>query len=330
MGITQTLLEKKEYMKKLFLSFILLSVTWSVKADELSILRIGEIKMSKIRVSEEREFELPVFSTFIAGKQGDVILDTAAYPSMLTSDFAQSIKLYEKKLFDPSKNLVIFSDLKMPFKLGSATIYLYQAAVLQKPDPTFQRNNIVGLFNPHTIECKDCLIVLDFINKEFYIAQSGSPNKVLAAMDRRYSNMRRISANYVPETEEETNMVRISGISVDNRPQDIVLLDTGTNGTSFLKNSLRNVSIVKKTHIMDAVSDIKAAEITAPLSISLNGIELAKIPVWVEETLEFATNDDNPLRLDRRGDIGMDVMKNCIVALEHKKAVHFYCKPALH
>lgn len=314
-------------MKKLLLNFILLFMTCSVNASELSMWRIGEIKMSKIRVNEKQEFELPILSTIIAGKQGDFILDTAAYPTTLTSDFAQEIKLYEEKLFDPSKNLIIFRGLKIPFKLGSATIYLYQAAVLQKPDPIFQKHNIAGLFNPHNIECKNCLIVLDFINKELYVSQSESADKLLISMDARYSNMRRISANYVPEAGEQTNMVRISGVNVNNRPQHTVLLDTGTNGTSFLKSSLDNVPIVKKTQTMDAVSDLKAATITAPLSVYLNGIELAKTPIWVEETLEFTTNDDNPLHLDRQGELGMDIMKNCVIALEHKKAVHFYCKP---
>lgn len=314
-------------MKKIWLGYLLFFVTKFIAADgisEVSIMQLG-----KIEIDEKQEIKLPIFSTYIAGKKARLILDTAAHPTVMTSYFADEVGLYKKKYFNPHENFINFGQLKIPLKLGKITIFLDWIAVLQKPIPYFKKNNIAGIFNPHLIECKNCLIVLDFINKEFYVAQAESGDKVLSALDARYSSLRRISANYVAEG-EDTDMVRISGVSVNNRSQNIVLLDTGANNTSFLKDNLENTTVVKNERTLNAIGKITVAEVTTPLSISLNGTELAKVPVWLDKELGMATNDDNPLSIARQGDIGMDIMKNCVIALERKKAVHFYCKSTVH
>lgn len=286
-------------------------------AETLSVLSIGKITMNAER-------QLPLITAKVAGIATSLVIDTGAHPIILTTHFAEKIGLDKKVVPTPSEPLVFLNNQHIPFTLGPAESTLTHVAVIQKQDDFYQRAGIGGIYNPNLLHCENCITVIDFINMELYLAHADEIDTVLKGLDEHYSGIARISTPYL---DSDTSMLYIAGVSVNHQPAETVLLDTGTNATSFTEASVgNNVIIAHPSHAMDITGHLFNTKTTIPMTVSINAIEVAKIPVWIEDSLRAVTNEDWQ-EMERQGDIGMDILKNCAMAIEKPKAVHFYCRP---
>lgn len=299
----------------LFILTIILCCMQTAIARTVSIIPIGEIIL-------DTENQIPLIQARIAGRDTLLVLDTGAHPIILMGYFAEKIGLKTDVSSTPEL-FQFFQQQSIPLQFESLTGTLSDFSVMQNHDPYFKEHGIGGIYNPHFLQCKHCLAVLDFINMKMYMAQAENDDEVPTALDDHYPGIKRITAPYVAE---ESAILYISGVSPNHQPPATVLLDTGANATSFTRSSIgSHVKIARPSHTVDARGKIRHTETTAPISIAINGTEIAKTPVWVEDTLQ-GVKGGNWEPITRQGEIGMDVLKNCVVAIEYHKAVHFYCK----
>lgn len=283
---------------------------------EVSIMHIGKITLDKTR-------KIPLIEAKIAGIDTRIMLDTGSHPATLTEYFARKIglSLPEKPVI--GEPMVFFEKQNLSFQLGPISSLWKEFAVIQQHDNFYKKNNIGAIYNPNLFTCGNCLIVLDFINRELYAAQTERAEDLSAVLDGRYAGLKKISAPYV---QNDISMLHISGVSGNHQSPGIALLDTGANVSSFLQSSVGDVKIVNTSYVTNIIGSVRNREETTPIAVSIGGVVLANIAVTVEKKLDGTVNNGEDLSVVRQAEIGMDVMKNCAVAIESKKAVHFYCK----
>lgn len=301
--------------------FSLFCYTSSIFASvvtEVSIMHIGKIRMDETR-------HIPLIETKIAGFDTSVLLDTGSHPAIFTEYFAKKIGLIFPKDNGKNKPFIFFEKQNVSLQLGPITSSLNSFAVIQQRDDFYKKNNIGAIYNPALLKCENCLIVLDFINGELYAAQTERVEDLPIALDRRYPGLIRISATYVAD---DSGMLHVSGVSANGQAPVVALLDTGANMSRFAQASIGDAKIAGTVHSMDGVGKIRDAQETTAIPVAINDRVISTLPIAVEKSLDgTVTNgpkDDLPVR---HAEIGMDIMKNCAVAIEHNKAVHFYCKP---
>lgn len=285
---------------------------------ELELAKIGKLTFFK-------EVPIPLMAANIAGIATKLIMDTGADELILTSHFAK--KLGMEVTQHAKYPLTVIKDQPLSIRIGELELGpMEEVMVLNRPNTLFEKEEVGAIFNPHIVSCEHCFIVLDFLNKEFYFAHSSSDEELIKGMDALFSDMPRITADYV---KEKNALLYISGVSINNQKPGTVLMDTGAGASFFTKKSLGpDVKIVKAARAMNAAGKMRKVDITAPVPIKINGVTVANIPVRVEE---FRSKQDEVTNGDwesipNQGELGMDVLKNCVVAIERRKAVHFYCK----
>ncbi|MBV8048351.1 MAG: hypothetical protein JO171_14440 [Paludibacterium sp.] len=288
-----------------------------------------EVKyMSIEKITIDKEHGYPMVSAEVAGAKTKLRLDTTSSHPLLLEAFAQNIGIYQVDNPLSLEDIVPLASQTIPFRLGPVEMLLGRTAVIKKIQNNDQ-HRIGMVFNPHSIECQHCLIVMDFINGELYVIQADSDEAAKAAVDRRYPNLTYASAPYAGDG---SDALYVSGVSINQGKQGVAAVVTGHDYSLFLRSSVKtDIKIVKKSFVNVKDKNVET-EVSAPVPISFNGQTIAKIPILLEAAPSFASHLitlNNPEYVQHQGNIGMDILKNCALALETRKAVHLYCKPSL-
>lgn len=311
-------------MAKIITAIIMtICLSHSANSQNKKILHVTDVG----KITIDKELEMPLVRGCIAGIKTNVLLNTTSYPTILTADLAKKLGLKKKRT--STAGIDIFNSRKLKLVMCQVAAPLNYGAILTKEDKYFKKTNIGAIFNPHVLRCKNCLSVLDFINKKAYIAHIDHSVALPTALDRTYPNLRRTSSTYIGDG---TDSLYISGVSVNRKKIGITLLNTAATVSSFSKLAVgKQLTITQQSSLGDGMGKQFKTETTSPVSIEISGTEIAKTPVWLRKEKKMHPSisigaPEEPLAF-HHGEIGMDVMKNCVIAIEYQKAVHFYCKP---
>ncbi|WP_215782471.1 hypothetical protein [Paludibacterium sp. B53371] len=295
---------------------IWLALTKVALATELGFDKIGDLDMTSGR---------PVVIAQVAGETVGVVLDTSASEAVLLEGFAKKKGLLMPGRTPEDGGLFLSAGKDIPVVLGKHEFRLQEVMVLSDQG-RYDIKNAGLVLNPNAINCQHCLIVLDYIGRVFALANSTDIKAVEQALSEPYGKLVRASAEmHVLENNAALYMSSVSlGAGVTS-----VLLDTGSNYTTFLKVAIPNqVRMAGKSLIRMKDARMTVHE-TEPVSIRVNQTEIAKTAVRVEPASSFAhyyVTYGNFAYFPHQGSIGMDVLRNCILAIEPKKTVHLLCR----
>lgn len=299
--------------------FTLMAFLQHAHAETVSLQRIAKITI-------EKEHQRPLIAANVAGHDAVVLLDTTcSHPTFLEA-FAREKGIYTANGPLAPETVVPLASQTIPFHVGGVDTTLGQTVVI-KNIRNNDRQYIDMVFNPHAFACPHCIIVLDFINQELYTMQGASDEAAQSAVDKRYRHLLHAAAPYAGN---QDGTLYVSDVGVNQEKAGVALVDIAMNYSLFLRSSVKNnIPIARKSHIKVKGKDT-VTEITAAVPIAVGGKVIARLPIMLETASSFANHfltHNDPEYIPYQGSIGMDILKNCALAINVRQAVHFYCTP---
>jgi hypothetical protein len=258
----------------------------------------------------------------VAGQRTLLILDNGVTYQIFASPFAQQQKL-------PVKGRIIgasdhagssISGLRLhpiPMRIGTRAISLERAAAFDLP-AAFAKQGISGLISPISL-IDSGYVVLDFPGKRM-VALPADSTAAQSWLQSRGNKTRRI-----------TTRIDSAGdfhfpVTLDQRYETWAALDLGAARTYFTARYSK-VTATSRDCVMTGVSgDCVGGALSDGHDVKLAGTTYRAMPIGITDVISGSANAG--FRVD--GLIGMDVLRNCALALPKipQHPVYISCRPA--
>ena len=243
----------------------------------------------------------------VAGQRALLILDNGVTYQMFSTPFAQQNKLPVKgKIIGTSDHAgTSVAGLRLhpiPVLIGNTTISLQRAAAFDLP-ADFAKQGIHGLLSPISL-IDSGYVLLDFPRQRM-IALHGDSLIAQATLQQRGYKARRIATRI--DSAGDFHFP----VTLDQRYETWAALDLGAARTYFTAR-YSNITVTSKDCVMTGISgDCVGGALSNGHDVKFAGITYRAIPVGIMDAISGSANAG--FRVE--GLLGMDVLRNCAIAL---------------